>query len=395
MYVLECGDYTDITNWSTTVDGRSSFDIYDMTSFTQQVLPALFKAAKFDSFQRKLYRWGFVKTRKRVGDPVLSFSHPNFHRGNFATASRMTCSGPGSAANRLTSSCHFFLNRSSGTVVPQASSINVTTTNVDGNISISNHTASSDAPVPAAVTNIANSNLSSSPGTNMHDYNVMFQPTNSSLDGSRRGGYWSQGATIPTLSHTTTSEEDIMFVSTNNSMPLLPDATTARLMTTFSDTTSHVAPARGCEQYNTMSRGNENPRPQNLRQDPEHEAYLRRDGLSRHLDNTDRSFRHPSLNVGMHEDTLHATTTNLTPYLPRAAEHSEQFSGVRIAPLPADHRQHPLLRQQHEESFSNSAPVSVSNSIPFVRQEKIIQNALAALRFPLQCPEQEYDYREF
>jgi len=103
MYALECGDYNHIITWSV-VDGGISFLIFDTSAFAKHVLPALFKVAKFDSFQRKLYRWGFVKERTRASiNTMMSFSHPSFRKSDFALASKMTCSGPGSAANRMTS----------------------------------------------------------------------------------------------------------------------------------------------------------------------------------------------------------------------------------------------------------------------------------------------------
>lgn len=104
MYALECGDYNHIITWSF-VDRGLSFFILDTSAFAKHVLPALFKEAKFDSFQRKLYRWGFVKNKRsmRGNKTVLSFSHPYFRKGDFELASKVTCSGPGSASNRITS----------------------------------------------------------------------------------------------------------------------------------------------------------------------------------------------------------------------------------------------------------------------------------------------------
>lgn len=105
MYALECGDYNHIVTWSL-ADGGLSFFILDTRAFAKYVLAALFKKAKFDSFQRKLYRWGFVKNKRMRGNKkktMLSFLHPYFRKGDFELALKMTCSGPGSASNRMTS----------------------------------------------------------------------------------------------------------------------------------------------------------------------------------------------------------------------------------------------------------------------------------------------------
>jgi len=89
MYVLTCGDYDHIVHWKT----DDIFVINDINAFTNEVLPSFFKVAKYESFQRKLYRWGFVKTcmlrieKKRS----ISYSHPLFEKGDFALAAQMTC----------------------------------------------------------------------------------------------------------------------------------------------------------------------------------------------------------------------------------------------------------------------------------------------------------------
>ena len=116
MYALECGDYSDVIAWSSTSfragnDGCDMFYIRDVGAFTEQVLPALFKSVKFDSFHRKMYRWGFSKQRTTRApnpsaagaSPIIYYSHQSFRKGNFALASSMTCSGPGSASNRIRS----------------------------------------------------------------------------------------------------------------------------------------------------------------------------------------------------------------------------------------------------------------------------------------------------
>ena len=95
MYALECGKFEEIMSWS--VDG-SSFAIKDKTGFEEKVLPALFKPSKFESFIRKLCRWGFAKRRiadlfgdKDSQSPSVWFYHPSFQRGNFELCQRVDC----------------------------------------------------------------------------------------------------------------------------------------------------------------------------------------------------------------------------------------------------------------------------------------------------------------
>ena len=92
MYAIEVGEYKDIVSWSK--DG-TSFVVKDPQLFTSRVVQVLFQMAKFDSFTRKLGRWGFAKKRdtekKKVlfGGRLVSlptptlFCHPAFQRGDF------------------------------------------------------------------------------------------------------------------------------------------------------------------------------------------------------------------------------------------------------------------------------------------------------------------------
>ena len=94
MYALECDQFDEIMSWSG--DGRS-FAINDKDGFEYRVLPALFKPSKFESFIRKLCRWGFAKRRAsgRYGQEETAlcvwFYHPNFQKGNFELCSRVEC----------------------------------------------------------------------------------------------------------------------------------------------------------------------------------------------------------------------------------------------------------------------------------------------------------------
>ena len=95
MYVWTCGDYDHIVHWKVNpVDGSDVFVINDIDAFTKEVLPSLFKVAKFISFQRKMYRWGILKSHRSRSDKkngIVSYSHPLFKKGDFFSAGQMTC----------------------------------------------------------------------------------------------------------------------------------------------------------------------------------------------------------------------------------------------------------------------------------------------------------------
>jgi hypothetical protein len=61
-------------------DGKS-FVISNPDDFTRKVLPKFFKATKFSSFTRKLYRWGFRQVNRGIGpdDPII-FGNEFFQR---------------------------------------------------------------------------------------------------------------------------------------------------------------------------------------------------------------------------------------------------------------------------------------------------------------------------
>lgn len=63
-------------------DGKS-FVIRNPDQFTKTVLPNFFKATKFSSFTRKLYRWGFRQVNRGIGpdDPII-FGNEYFQRHN-------------------------------------------------------------------------------------------------------------------------------------------------------------------------------------------------------------------------------------------------------------------------------------------------------------------------
>lgn len=61
-------------------DGKT-FIIRDPEEFTRKVLSKFFKATKFSSFTRKLYRWGFRQVNRGIGpdDPII-FGNEYFQR---------------------------------------------------------------------------------------------------------------------------------------------------------------------------------------------------------------------------------------------------------------------------------------------------------------------------
>ena len=70
-------------------DGKS-FVIRNPDEFTRQVLPKFFKATKFSSFTRKLYRWGFRQVNRGIGpdDPII-FGNEHFQRDKAEEMSKM------------------------------------------------------------------------------------------------------------------------------------------------------------------------------------------------------------------------------------------------------------------------------------------------------------------
>jgi hypothetical protein len=89
--------YASIIAW---VPDGNSFVIKSRHEFKEKVLPLYFKS-NFDSFLRKLKRWGFEKDKvNRRGDPSIQFSHRYFRRDDSGLCLRMRCkSGPGSRAD--------------------------------------------------------------------------------------------------------------------------------------------------------------------------------------------------------------------------------------------------------------------------------------------------------
>jgi hypothetical protein len=70
-------------------DGKS-FIIRNPDEFTRQLVPKYFKATKFSSFTRKLYRWGFRQVNRGIGpdDPII-FGNEHFQRDSAEVMSKM------------------------------------------------------------------------------------------------------------------------------------------------------------------------------------------------------------------------------------------------------------------------------------------------------------------
>ena len=92
MYAIQCGEFNDIVAWSK--DGLS-FCINNTDAFEKAVLPVVFKPAKWESFARKIARWGFKKIRLTgaYAEKGAGYIHPQFRRGDFALSSLMSCNG--------------------------------------------------------------------------------------------------------------------------------------------------------------------------------------------------------------------------------------------------------------------------------------------------------------
>jgi hypothetical protein len=70
-------------------DGKS-FVIRNPDEFTRKILPNYFKATKFSSFTRKLYRWGFRQVNRGIGldDPII-FGNEFFQRDKLVLMTKM------------------------------------------------------------------------------------------------------------------------------------------------------------------------------------------------------------------------------------------------------------------------------------------------------------------
>lgn len=87
MSVLDSEDFIDILRWAP--DGKA-FCINKHDEFENTVLPTCFSLSKFSSFLRKLYRWGFSKSKFHSTRENKAFSNPHFSRGDPKTCVDIT-----------------------------------------------------------------------------------------------------------------------------------------------------------------------------------------------------------------------------------------------------------------------------------------------------------------
>lgn len=88
MVILNNPDYANILSWS--ADGEA-FMFHDRQAFEAVILPTIFKDSKFDSFLRKLYRWGFAKCQVHSKSGRPAYRHENFLRRSPNDCKQMEC----------------------------------------------------------------------------------------------------------------------------------------------------------------------------------------------------------------------------------------------------------------------------------------------------------------
>lgn len=86
--ILATPEYQPIAHW---LPHGLSFVIVDTQSFSNKILPQYFRVSLFDSFIRKLNRWGFHRVKSRFKGEESSFAHSNFVRDKPWLAQKMRC----------------------------------------------------------------------------------------------------------------------------------------------------------------------------------------------------------------------------------------------------------------------------------------------------------------
>jgi len=89
MKILSCKQYSHIIAWHPESKGRA-FHIVDRDAFTSFILPRYFKQAKFSSFTRKLFRWGFERVGHLRGKKYATFSHEKFQKNRLDLLDEMS-----------------------------------------------------------------------------------------------------------------------------------------------------------------------------------------------------------------------------------------------------------------------------------------------------------------
>lgn len=79
MSVLDSHNFDDILCWA--ADGKA-FTINKQEEFESIILPKCFNLLKFSSFLRKLYRWGFSKSKAHATRDNRAYSNTSFTRGD-------------------------------------------------------------------------------------------------------------------------------------------------------------------------------------------------------------------------------------------------------------------------------------------------------------------------
>jgi hypothetical protein len=87
MRVLTNKQYEHTITW---MPNGKSFAIVKPEAFVAEILPMHFKAAKYASFTRKLYRWGFTRVADEDEDSE-EFYHKFFQKGRVDLSLKMTC----------------------------------------------------------------------------------------------------------------------------------------------------------------------------------------------------------------------------------------------------------------------------------------------------------------
>uniref|UniRef100_A0A7S4VFJ7 HSF-type DNA-binding domain-containing protein n=2 Tax=Ditylum brightwellii TaxID=49249 RepID=A0A7S4VFJ7_9STRA len=108
MEALTCHEAESMVTW---LPDKEAFEIINPTEFSFKILPKFFRYIQFDSFARRLHRWGFRKVNK--GPDGGAFYHPLFRRDNPGLCIHMRCekkkkrrtAGKPGAAQRNSNSC--------------------------------------------------------------------------------------------------------------------------------------------------------------------------------------------------------------------------------------------------------------------------------------------------
>lgn len=85
MGILSNNQSTSYIQWC---QNGTAFEILDLERFTSEILPVYFKASRYPSFKRKLYRWGFQMNGEHGRN---SFYNENFLKYRKELIPRMYC----------------------------------------------------------------------------------------------------------------------------------------------------------------------------------------------------------------------------------------------------------------------------------------------------------------